>query len=77
MVLGWRADLQTSKVTCDTCGCDLTTTGNSVDYRIAVVVENIRPESGSVTDMMAYPPLERMHHFCGKPCLKKWAAKLG
>jgi hypothetical protein len=31
------------KITCDGCGCDLTTTENVVGYRVALVVEGIQP----------------------------------
>lgn len=64
--------MKETKITCDGCGKDLTTTGNSVDYRLALVNEAIPSGGGAVTDMMVYPPIERNVHFCGMRCLKAW-----
>lgn len=61
------------EVTCDGCGRDLTTTGNSIDYRLALANERLPSRGGCVTDMMIYPPIKRDAHFCGMACLKKWA----
>lgn len=69
------------KVTCDTCGRDITSTGNSVDYRLDVVNVSLHSQRGeagemfAVTDMMIYPPLKRDHHFCDLRCLQgHWIA---
>lgn len=64
--------MKTLTVICDSCGRDLTTTGNCVDYRIALVNENIQSRGGAVTAMMAYPHLKRDAHFCGVKCLVTW-----
>ncbi len=61
-----------TKITCDTCGQDLTTTGNCVDYRLALVPEHIPSWGGCVTSMHIEPPIERSAHFCGVQCLAKW-----
>jgi hypothetical protein len=59
-------------VTCDTCGKDITHTGNCVDYRLVLKSEAIppRPGGGSVTAMMVYPPVSREYVFCGLDCLR-------
>lgn len=62
-------------VTCDTCGRDLTSTGNCNDYRLALVPESIPSGPGAVTDWMNYPAIEKTAHFCGMRCLKTWIAK--
>lgn len=60
------------KVTCDHCGADLTSTGNSVDYRLVLDSERIPLRGSTCTDMMIYPPIDRAAHFCGTACLFRW-----
>lgn len=63
-------------VICDHCGRDLTTTGNSIDYRIAVLNQPIPVRGGGVvTNMMIYPKLEADAYFCGCECLKRWVTR--
>lgn len=64
------------KVTCDSCGADLTVTGNSVDYRVLLRSEALPSWGGAVTDMMIHPPIRQPMHFCGIACLKKGVEKL-
>lgn len=66
--------MQHHKVTCDNCGADLTSTGNSVDYRLALASEKLPLHAGamSCTDTMIFPPITHDAHFCGMVCLKKW-----
>lgn len=61
------------KITCDSCGRDLTYTGNAVDYRLALKSENIANYSDSyaVTAMIS-PPIEQDAYFCSMHCLTKW-----
>jgi hypothetical protein len=62
----------TVKINCNHCGNDLTYTGNSVEYRIAVVVEQMphAPDTGVVTDLGLSPPFrDRVLHFCNRVCL--------
>lgn len=71
-----------SPVICDGCGADITATGNSVDYRLALKTE--RPVAwfvaegetcGAVTDMMVYPAIRQTHHFCNDlDCMRAWLA---
>jgi hypothetical protein len=68
-----------TKVKCDGCERDLTSTGNSVDYRLVLESESIPPwyreeglSGGVVTDMLIDPPIDRAHHFCSLGCLDKW-----
>lgn len=64
---------KTVTITCDQCGKDLATTGNCVDYRIALKNESIPSwGGGAVTAMMIYPPLEQDHYFCSWRCLTEW-----
>ncbi len=60
---------------CDACGRDLTTTGNSIDYRLALKNEHVPSVGGFVTDMMVYPAIEHDVHFCGLSCLRAWLDK--
>jgi len=62
------------QINCDTCGRDLTLTGNSIDYRIVIHSERIPAAEGPVTDMMIHPAVPQPLHFCHIPCLKKWIA---
>jgi hypothetical protein len=62
----------TQIITCDGCGNDITTTGNSVDYRLSLRSEPKPSWGGAVTDMMIYPSLKSNKHFCGLGCLDKW-----
>lgn len=63
------------KITCDNCNVDLSTTGNSVDYRIKLQDEYIPSAGGIVTDMMKYPALGGgVKHFCRASCLSKWVS---
>ncbi len=67
--------MKNTSVTCDTCGADITSTGNSVDYRVVLDSERIPLIGYSCTDMMIHPPVARAHHFCGLRCLGGWVAK--
>jgi hypothetical protein len=72
-----------SPVICDGCGADITTTGNSVDYRLVLDTECPMPwfaaegmDYGAVTEMMVYPAIKEPHHFCNNlRCLKAWLDK--
>lgn len=64
--------MRVTKITCDGCGRDLSSTGNCEDYRLALVNEQIRSRGGVVTAMAKYPAIERDAHFCGLGCLRKW-----
>jgi hypothetical protein len=61
-----------TQITCDGCGQDLTTTGNSVDYRLALRNEEIPIGYDTVTDYHIYPPLEKNAYFCNLNCLRRW-----
>lgn len=59
-------------IKCDHCGHDITSTGNSVDYRLHLEVQE-KPHHGcTITDMYILPPLDRDYDFCGMNCLTKW-----
>ncbi len=62
-----------TKITCDSCGADLTTTGNCVDYRLAVTSEPIPSGGGLVTLMHVEPIIPHAAHFCGMQCLARWS----
>jgi hypothetical protein len=65
---------ETHKFECDQCGRDLTTTGNCVDYRLALLNERLPSRGPVVTSMAIYPPIEADAYFCGVPCLAAWIA---
>lgn len=60
------------KITCDGCGADLTSTGNCVDYRLALTNQSIPTTGGFVTAMGKYPAMDSNAHFCGLACLDLW-----
>lgn len=64
-----------TSVTCDGCGADLTWTGNSIDWRLALLNETIPHRGSACTDMMIYPAIERDTHFCRLPCLQDWLGR--
>ena len=64
--------MKTTEIKCDGCGGDLTSTGNMVDYRLALNVESKPLRGNFATAMSISPPLERDHHFCGVQCLDHW-----
>lgn len=63
---------ESTTITCDGCGEDITYTGNSVDWRLALVNEPIPLRGSIATDMMIFPRIEHDVHFCGLPCLQEW-----
>lgn len=65
--------MRIEKVTCDSCGKDLTVRTNSVDYRLVLKSES-KPGYGPgfYTDMGIYPPVDRIYHFCALKCLDHW-----
>jgi hypothetical protein len=65
------------KIVCDACGADITWTGNSIDWRLALKNERIPHPGGVATDMMIYPILRKGDaHVCGIKCLKAFVATL-
>jgi hypothetical protein len=62
-------------VTCDACDADLSETGNCVDYRLALLNQNIPTRGGFVTAMGKYPAIEHDCYFCNVGCLDLWRAR--
>jgi hypothetical protein len=60
------------EITCDSCKRNISFTGNSIDYRLALINEKIPSRGGAVSDMYMLPLIEDNAHFCGLGCLKKW-----
>src|SRR3954467_12595526 len=74
----------TTTILCDGCEKDITTTRNSVDYRIHLesqdktrwyVTEGF--DGGAVTSMHISNPLPRDKHFCRFTCLAIWLEREG
>ena len=65
---------KTVEIKCDQCGRDLSATENCVDYRLALLNQEIPSRGGAVTSMMRYPPLDQDAYFCGTRCLKAWVS---
>jgi hypothetical protein len=65
--------MRKTEITCDGCGADITTTGNSVDYGL-VLASEAKPHSGRgfCTDVMICPPIKCAHYFCRLACLDRW-----
>jgi hypothetical protein len=65
-----------TKIICDNCEDDLTTTGNSIDYRLALICETKQGYGrGPYTDLIIYPPIDRNYYFCDLACLDQWREK--
>jgi len=64
-----------TKITCDHCGADLTTTSNYTGTRIVLASEDIPPCAGGSTSMPVHPEFEEPLHFCGWRCLSEWVRK--
>ena len=63
-------------ISCDGCGDDLTSTGNEVDYRLALESQRLPIHSNLVTQMGAYPAIKKNAYFCDLRCLRKWIDEL-
>lgn len=73
---------KTETCICDACNGDLTSTTNCEEYRLVLASESLPPHyvvqglsGGFVTDMAAYRPINRTHHFCDLGCLASWLIK--
>ena len=67
--------MRQEQVTCDSCGRDLTTTGNAVGYRLVLAsqpIPSIPSSSGTVTLVHVNPIIDREKHFCSTKCLAAW-----
>ena len=64
------------KISCDSCGRDLTSTTNCEDYRIALLNDSIPSIGEPVTAMAVYPPLRQDHYLCDIKCLKEFVVTL-
>lgn len=64
--------MKVTQVTCDYCGRDLSTTGNSGDTRVLLEAERIPNPSGMSTLSIPFVWPTVSKHFCGKRCLKPW-----
>ncbi len=60
------------EVLCDQCEADLTYTGNCVDYRLALLNQNIPLKGDFATSMALYPCIKRDAYFCSIGCLAAW-----
>ena len=66
-----------TKITCDLCLRDLTTTGASPDYRLKLNAEKLPHDFGEagggiVYSVLVYPPISKDAYFCAIPCLRQW-----
>lgn len=64
--------MRTETITCDACERDLTSTGNGIDWRLALLNQAIPSRPGPVTDLAIRRRIPRDAYFCGIACLKKW-----
>lgn len=67
--------MRTTKVTCDACERDLSSTGNQVNHRLALRSETLRAETGDLSTLFVPPEINREHHFCDLSCVCRWLAK--
>lgn len=67
------------KVTCDTCGGDLTHDNGADAWRIDVNLVRIPsdPNSNFRFDVMTYPPIREGGVFCSAPCLLTFLSNMG
>jgi hypothetical protein len=68
--------MKTTKIECDQCGTDISTTGPHPAFRLALSVEALPSTSEMTYSVMVSPPLGRTHHFCRLGCLVEWAKTL-
>lgn len=66
-----------TKITCDGCGADLTTTGAMPAYRVTLSSEQVphrTDENGiySVNAVIVRPWPRKTKHFCKQGCLRQW-----
>ncbi len=64
-----------TKITCDSCGKDLTFTGNCDGYYITLANTRMASWGGAVTLMAVYPALDHDLTFCGLTCLDLWTTR--
>lgn len=67
--------MRTTTILCDSCGNDLTYTGNCEDYYLTLASASKWQRGGSVTLMAISPPTDRDYTFCGLTCLDLWTAR--
>ena len=59
-------------VLCDTCGKDITKTGNAVDWRVGLVNVRIPARGGVLTEVDVRPQLTEDKDFCSLTCTRDW-----
>ena len=69
--------MKETKITCDYCGADLTSTISMPKYRLALTAEPLPVTSGTVNAVRISPPIKQTHHFCNLTCLFGWVQEVG
>jgi len=59
-------------IKCDCCNTDLSDSGPRPDYMLTLNAVEIPSTSTVSFGLSVRPYIDRMHHFCGAYCLKKW-----
>jgi hypothetical protein len=60
-----------SKITCDSCGSDLSVESNRTGYRLVLKREAIKCPDKAVPNVMIYTPITSDKNFCGLGCLQR------
>ena len=68
--------MKETKITCDYCEQDLTSTGSYPMYRLRLAAERLPHDCSAIYDIYIIPPIENDNYFCGLGCLGKWLEKL-
>ncbi len=64
--------MTTEQTTCDSCGDELTATGNHAEYRLRLTLEERPHAGGTKVDLVPFVPIDRDHCFCDLACLHHW-----
>lgn len=67
--------MRDNKVTCDSCGTDLTTTGAMPAFRLRLSSEALPHRSSIINAIVVSPPIKQDAHFCNLLCLSNWASR--
>lgn len=67
--------MRTTKILCDNCNEDITTTCMRPAYRLRITCERLPNTANSEYTILVSPPIKDDLYFCGTKCLKEWAAE--
>lgn len=63
------------KISCDSCGKDITSTGGIPGFRLHLASEILPMREGPVAAVLVYPDIDNDMYFCDLRCLADWVGK--